>query len=66
MPWSGTSYADGRQFAVHETESKRGDLRNSAFRVKSDKAVRPTEEGSVGGRKKEWKNRRAQKKLPHM
>ena len=31
MPWSGTSYADGRLFAGHEIESKRGDLRNSAF-----------------------------------
>ena len=35
MPWSGTSYADGRLFAGHEIESKRGDLRNSAFALKT-------------------------------
>jgi hypothetical protein len=39
----GTSYADGRQFAVHENESKCGDLRNSVFSPKTQELQQQTE-----------------------
>ena len=35
VPQVRTSHADGRQFAVHEIESPRGDLRNSAFALET-------------------------------